>query len=376
MKENIRNFWSFFKKQWLMIWIVLASFSLTVIVATAAFLDSNTNMKRVVVATAQNGKMFSSDWLYENGIANHSSRRQQFAPLSEQQIEDGDTYDVTVHIFNFDVNNPKKHYSLPITYKLIAKMVLADGTVISAADMGSKTVSIDYGGAEPLVLSSSHLTDSTTISSETLAADPDPTVTSQNSYVLSFSGDWDLDEDSNIYVELEAVRTGDSASYKDITDLGGKIGISRSESGSSFGWDGQLNETGTPDSYDGYNFVLTGSGEAKITFEWDPAKISVNRYFYYNDTGTGVDLRNIAFDEDEVVYTEDTGSGWSKLVITADSNRLRTDSKYRNRYEFQLYKTAGIDPSSNFVSVLVTSSGTEMASKTGKWIACTIQNIV
>lgn len=371
MKDNVRYLISVFKKQWLAIWIIVVSFSLSVIMASAAFLDSNTNMKRVIVATAQNGKMFSSDWLYENGIANNSSRRQQFAALTQAQIDEGGTYDVTVHIFNFDVDNPKKHYDAPITYDLYAKLVYADGSVVSSSDLGTKTVTIEYGENSSLVLSSSHTSDTTTITNEELVPNSNAAVTSQNTYVLKFSGNWNLDTDSNIYVQLEAKRTGDSATYKDITDLGGKIGISRSESGASVGWDGKLSEAGTPSSYDGYNFVLTGSGEAVIEFEWDTSNISVNKYFYDSD------LRNIAFDFGEVNYTEPSGdSTWAKLEIHANSGLERTDNKYRNRYEFQLYKKAGIEPSSDFVSVLVTTSETEKASKTDKWVACTIRNVV
>jgi hypothetical protein len=370
MKSNARRLVSFFKKQWLTVWIIVVSLSLSAIIASAAFLDSNTNMKRVVVATALNGKMFSSDWLYENGITNNSSRRQQFSALTQAQIDEGGTYDVTVHIFNFDVDNPKKHYDDLITYDLHAKLVYADGSNVSATDLGTKTVTIEYG-ENSLVLSSSHPSDTTTITGEELRPNSNAAITSQNTYVLKFSGNWNLETDSNIYVQLEAVRTGDSANYRDITDLGGKIGISRSESGVSIGWDGMLSETGTPSGYDGYNFILTGSGEAVIEFEWDTSKISVNKYFY------DVNLRNIAFDTGEVTYTAPSGeSTWAKLIIHANSDLIRTDTKYRNRYEFQLYKSAGIEPPSDFVSVLVTTLTTEKASKTNKWVACTIRNVV
>ena len=101
------------------------------------------------------------------------------------------------------------------------------------------------------------------------------------------------------------------------------------------------------------------------------SKISVNKYFY-DDL-----LRNIAFDTGEVTYTAPSGENtWAKLEIHANSDLIRTDTKYRNRYEFQLYKSAGIEPPSDFASVLVTTSTTGKASKTGKWVACTIRNVV
>ncbi|MCR5796574.1 MAG: hypothetical protein K6G63_01495 [Eubacterium sp.] len=62
MKTFVDKLWSFFKTQWLMIWIVVAALTLSALAVLADFLNSNTNMKRVVVATALNGKMFSSDW--------------------------------------------------------------------------------------------------------------------------------------------------------------------------------------------------------------------------------------------------------------------------------------------------------------------------
>ena len=368
MNDRTKRIVSNIRKYWMQIWLISVAVALSVIIVSADFLNSSTNMKRVVVATAQNGKMFSSDWLYENGISTNISRRQHFAQLSAADIESGKTYDVPVHIFNFDINNPQKHYSNKITYDLTAKMVYADGSDVPSSIMGNKKVIIEYGDDGTLQLDKDNLSDTTTITGEELVAKTSATETSQNTYLIKFSSNWNLDTDSNIYVQLEAIRTGDSADYKDISDLGGKIGITKSDSGSASGWNGELTEKGTPSSYDGYNFVLTGSGSARIIIEWDTSKISVNKYFY-DET-----LRNIAFTDGEVTYTPPSNTGdygtWAKLTILADSSVLRTGNKYRNRYEFQLYKTSMEEPPSDFASI--TTSGT--ASKTGKWIACTISN--
>lgn len=366
-----------FNQKIVFIWINIAVLMLSSMLAYAAYIGEYTSMKRVVVSTTIKGQMFSSDLLYENGVANKIRRTKYFNVLTDEQIVAGTTYNVDVHIMNYNVKNPKKHYERDIEYSLQVALVTPDGEEITdGSRLGSKTVTIAYkdstGAAQSLVLSASTLNG--TIESLVLTADSKETVTTEQLYQLQFSNNWDLGTDNDICVRLETILND---GYDDLTDLGGIIQIAQSNAATSGGWNGEVREKGyggAASDYDAYNFVLTGTGKATITFEWDTTKLEVNKSFYQDE------MKKITFGTGEVTYTAPTNAGdygnWAKLVIEADSGDEEVNA-FRNRYDFQLYKVSGSEPSGtgtgSFDFVNIVSGTTSEAAKDGYWATCMIR---
>ena len=349
----------FIKKHWIAIWCALSVCILCVTSASAVYVGSFNSMKRVVVATSNKGKLFSSDWLYENGISNKKLRTKYFSDESQTG------YDVDVHVFNYSRDDIYKHYGKDITYTLTAKFVTSNGTPITDLDIiGDRSVNLYCGETIIATLDRDHLYETTVI--QTLQSLPGDTDLSSNSHKLHFNN-WNIQTDSDICVSLQT-NLSPRADFSDLVDLSGFISIGKTSVAQSTGWNGELKETGTVGNYDAFNFVLSGSGSATITFEWDTSKIAVNKYFYDSTD------RVIQFDNNEVVYSDPgSGSTWATLVINANTDTLRTDESYRNRYAFQLYKVGGNNPSTiSFISI--TTDGTE-PSREGNLATCKIENV-
>ena len=355
MNENPKMF---IKKHWIAIWCILSVVILCVTSASAVYVGSYNSMKRVVVATSNRGKMFSSDWLYEDGISNKRLRTKYFS----DELVAG--YDVDVHLYNYSRDDLYKHYEKDITYTLTAQFVSANGTAIADSSIiGDRVVDLYCGNTVIATLDSSHL--SVTTALQTLESQAGDTDLSANLHKLHFDN-WNIKTDSDICVSLQTALTP-RADFPDLVDLGGFISVGKTSVAQSTGWNGELRETGSVGNYDAFNFVLSGSGSSLITFKWDTSQIAVNKYFYDSSN------RVIQFDNNEVVYSPpESGSNWATLVIRANTNTLRTDGSYRNRYAFQLYKVGGNSPSTiSFISI--TTDGSEPTQE-GNLATCKIEN--
>ena len=357
MKEKVIKI---LRRQWIVIWLVAAIILLTSLSASAIYVGSFNSMKRVVVSSSGMGKMFSSDWMEESTL--YRTRHFQDS-LTPAQISEGATYDVPVHVYNYDRRNPGKFYGKEIKYTIKAEIVTATGEAITDPTViGNRTINIQCG-SETIALSAN--TRSGQSSQQTLAS----TSAISNLYTVKFSGNWNLEADAGICVKVIAeLDTSGTEKYKDLANLSGVISIGKTGTTTSTGWTGELKETGTAGTYDAFNFTLSGTGAATITFEWDPSKVEVNKYFYLKDI--------VAFDATEVEYMEGTNDGWSRMVIHADSNKEwgKTDvtsGVYRSRYDFQIYKVGGNSPSSlDFINIKVG----ETPSRTNYWATCQITN--
>ncbi|MGN0632878.1 MAG: hypothetical protein ACI4JW_03315 [Oscillospiraceae bacterium] len=331
MKDCILNF---IKKQWLILWIISAALTLTVLYASAEYLGENSVMKRVVVADSEQKSMFSSNILEENGTSAY--KPQYISALSAEDITNGKTYDIGMLLWNYSRTNPSKWYPQDINYTLKAELVNQNGELLTAENLTeNKTITILKDGEVKFTLSSSNLSDSF---SDTLVHKTNSTT--DNSYTIRFSNNWDLQNDMNICVRISATpdKGSDADKYKDISEISAIVGLRELQSMGSSGWQVYLNEQrigGAPEDYDAYNLVVTGSGKADIVLTIDTNKLTFNRYFY-NEI-----LRIKNFSDGEVVYTEPGTNGIATLTIKADASKNRgtaENPEYRNRYDIQLYK--------------------------------------
>ena len=350
MKKGIK---SFCKRYWILCWCVISVVSFGGILALAEYEIAYSTMKRVVVSTSDQGKMFSSNILVESGNTTYIAK---YYPQHEENPETHvtDPYDVDVYLWNYSLNNLSKWYSTDIDYKITFKLTDSNGTPLTAESIGSKSVQlikvikesildIDPETGEQTVTESERSQYVSTLDNTNLDFTTtiytlvhDVAKSAEDRYILRFSGNWNLDSDSEICVQTIATpyKGEDTTKYRDISALAAIIGLRKNKGEEATGWQAYLaEESDELDVEDcaGYNLVVTGSGQKKITIKWDPTKISCNRNFYNNTI--------YSFGEDEIEYT----NGTAQIIINADSGSQANG--LRNRYDIQFYKKEGTDPS-------------------------------
>lgn len=327
MKDKIMMF---IKKYWLPLWIAIAAIFSCALFAAAEYVASTNTMKRVVVSTSDQGKMFSSNVLVENGNTSYVSK--SFSQHEEdEQTHTTEPYDVDVYLWNYSLSNLSKWYPTNIDYKVTFTLTDLGGEPLSADTVGSRRVEVIKGSRTLGTLTGSD--SSLTTQKQTLVHDS--AQSAEDHYILRFSGNWDLDNDTEICVQMVASpdNGGDKTKYKDLTSLGAVIGLRKNNIVETSGWQAYLAEASEGvsfDSCDGYNLTVTGSGKAKITIKWDANKLACNRNFYNNTI--------YSFGSGEIEYT----NGTAQIVINADTGSTTND--YRNRYDIQFYKK-GTEPS-------------------------------
>ena len=344
MKKRISDF---FKKQWLLVWMIAVSLALCSIIVYAEYPGTNNFVKRVVLFDDTNDVMFSSNLLtlIEND-------RISYQPYYVKQLTDSDvatTYDVDVFVWNYDIDGSGDYYKKAIDYNLYIAVVDNQGNTVSSMDSG-KYIQIVKNDSSTALATFNNSSSSFTYSSsqvETLSTG----ARSQIKYTIKFSKSWNLKKDANKRVLIKATPTSD---FPDLKPLAAAIGLKEEQGSTSTGWKYYINEqrldsSKLPSTYDAYNLVLTGTGSETIEIEWDPTKVALNKDFFESDGA-------FPFVSGEVVYTQGGGAttGWNKLVINADS--YSSTREYRNRYDIQLYKVNGeISSSWNFISDTVSS---------------------
>ena len=344
---------TFLKKYWLPLWCIISALSFFGLYAAAEYSTSSGTMKKVVASTSNQGKMFSSNILVENGNSNYVAK---YFTTHEKNPQTNDTapYDVDLYLWNYSLNNLSKWYPSDIDYTITFTMMDSSGdqAKVTSENMGSRTVQLikvtetvdpDTGDKttekhEDVLETLSSSTLAYTTAKQTLSHDTSKSA--EEHYVLRFSSNWNLDDDTEFCVQAIAApyNGGDNTKYKDISPLSAIIGLKKINGGDSTGWQAYLAEQSdglAVSACDGYNLVVTGSGAATITIKWDTEKIACNKNFYNSTI--------YSFGSGEVVYTKpSTGSNIATLVIKADTGSSATSN--RNRYDIQFYKT-GSEPS-------------------------------
>lgn len=361
---------AFLKKQWLILWIAFTALMLVTLFVSAEYIDQNSMMNRVVVSNSEQYTMFSSNLLRQNGRLYYYPK--YVSKLTDEQIQGGVNYDLTLYVWNYDRMNPSRWYPNDIVYDISFKLVEKDGSNLTAEEVGANSIQIVKGDTVITTLGNSNL--EYTIK-DTLVSNSN--TISENRYTIRFPNSWNFESNENICVQViaEPNNSGNDDLYLDLDELGAIVGLKQLQSMGSSGWEVYINEqrnnsSSEPSDFDAYNLVVAGSGKADITLYIDTTKLSINRYFYKPE------LSFLNFTEGEVTYTQPDEKGIAKLVIKADSsmNRNTDDDKevnpeYRNRYDIQLYKKDG-DPSSwAFFSL---SEGETMPD--GVWLTYQITN--
>ena len=306
----------FFRMQWLLIWVLVVSAGLISNIAFAEYGTQSSYMKRVVVSTSDQGMMFSSNFLTEGGNKVYQAKYFNGSQTS---------YPVDVYIWNFSTKNSVQTYPDDIEYTMAYQVTDPSGTAIS--DIGSKTITITKPDNTTVQLTGTRVSGNF---DWTFDKDTD----TENKYTVTY-GNWNLDADSNICLQLIAKPKKSGGRYSDLRDIGGIIGLKTDTGSTGGGWEAyisEINDNIGVGYVDGYNLVVTGSGKASVTIRWKDAKIDINKFFKESpvDTGDVTEVSAVAAELDE--YSQPTG--WKYITITADA-------AVRNRYNIQLYLKDG-----------------------------------
>lgn len=375
MKSKIM---SFIKKQWLLVWSVFVVMCLSVMFVSAEYSLTTSTMKRVVRSTSEQGKMFSSNILAE-GTPPYVPKYK--SALNEGEIETG-TYDVDVYLWNYNLGNLAKQYPKKIKYSVTFELAQNDGSPFTGT-LGSRTIQIvrvetdeetDEETDASIAILSQALS-SYTLNNEELSAG----TADQNHYKLKFSGNWDLEKDTDICVKV-TTKLDENGDYQDLVDLGAVIGLKQLVDYGESGWDAYISEDRggkTPSACDAYNLIVTGSGKNKITIKWDTRYIDCNKNFWDDSIytfGKYIDETEDNTNPENPVYTYSdarTEVSYSKsgniatIVINGDTGGVLVSKntslsgmdhdkflrysvpsstegqsrlENRNRYDIQLYK--------------------------------------
>ena len=355
---------SFIKKQWLLVWCCIVAMSLIAMFASAEYELTANTMKKVVRATSDQGKMFSSNVLVENGGAFYSPN---YRPELPPESKATGTYNVDVYLWNYSLSNIYKYYPLGIDYKITLTFVHTNGTALSEVPEG-RSVSLYMGNSDTPLLT---LNSTTAVTSARQILGDNSAQSDEHHYILKFSGNWDLDDDSDICVKMEAKLENGSgtATYQDLSDLSAVIGLKKTADFGSNGWEAYLAEerignpafpksgnytwklnNGTAGTYTEFQTALASadfSGEVTVTVAAaDGAENSDD-----NSIGTYTIVRSGEEGSYTYTYTKKddpigsfdafnliaTGSGRAEITIKWDNTHLECN---KNFYEGRIYAFA------------------------------------
>jgi len=360
------------KKHWITVWLIVAVVGAVSFFVFAEYIEDSNRAKRVVANTAGAGDLFSSDLLAVGGVSDHD------VPFGDSdEVNTVPYYELPVRIWNYDSSNPTFYYDdSDITYSLTAQLVkknasgtydvITDPTALTDPDGNQETndaISIglkkDETDSAYTMFTSTPSGDSTSVAFGT-ATPPDSYTISQsydavNGYRIIYTGlklfkggrdenkiyiqfpKWMRTSDDKIYVKLTASPTPSLAAYNGLHDLSGVLSITEGKTELSQGWSGQFNDSTNADDYDGFNYVISGNGEATITFKWRDDKFEINPFFI---SSNAADIKTVnangATIADQKIGSETDASNIVWKVIT-----IEADSDVTSRYDIQLYMKNG-----------------------------------
>ncbi|MBR3507508.1 MAG: hypothetical protein IKO03_01790 [Lachnospiraceae bacterium] len=313
-----QRFLKFIKKQWIMIWLIVASVALVTVISFAAYKDANNRIKRVFVASKQIDFLFTSNYLIRESNYNSVS------------FNEADAKTFGVYIRNYDPSSGGVHEGT-ITYSLHAelahKTMVAYNTVTDSAALQSWT-------SENMSIQISDGTHTITLSGNTLSGDvssvelPDTDPVTGNGSGKRNTHQWNvtftnIPLDSDYCVTITATPTDGSGA---ITST---LGIGSFPDTQNDGWTCMISDDKSKEiiNYDAFNYFIAGSGGTTLYFSYDANCLEINPVFCTYHT-------EATLYESYHGSTTEGRTGWKTLVIAVGT---------ANRYDLQMYK---LNPSS------------------------------
>lgn len=232
--------------------------------------------KRVLATRGDEGMLFSSNYLVLNTRPDANIFKRVFYTNVATDPVSG-----SVTICNYAQGNPSKRHETDIPYTLDARIVVlseTNGAYVktnaSAADVGAHTVTITLNDGASVVLSASNLSHSFTgnlLDHRVSATD-----------ICSVQFDSDFINAGALCLYLCATPAAGAPS--DVYPMDAVFTVSLSNSEAQNSWEGYFNENNTTDApdqpnFDGFNYVISGSGAGNCTLSWDNTKLQISQVF-------------------------------------------------------------------------------------------------
>ncbi len=330
---SLKEFLKKMKKNWITVWLVVVIFACSALVTYAAYTRINI-VKRVVSTDAGAGARFSSDSMNSSDAG--MIVRKSFSSQTDDALVD-------VHVFNYPYPKASLYRNVATDYNVVSRIGTHDGTTFTPLSGEALTnLSNDYyisynDGAHKLYNATSG---TVTYSNCRLGAgkvDPDL-------FSVHFSNAELSDNPPGYCVEIVATPEDTS-----LPVLKGYIFVRYSKVIES-GWTGALEELSSDKDYDGYNYILEGSGAGRITFKWNPTYLNINKQFLHNPenafyiNGAVVDGNDSLSDS-----SFPTVDGMKSITLVVDSQEKK------NRYVVQFYKTDSNNPNYDYQNSAIAS---------------------
>ena len=327
MKRKIIRF---FTKQWALIWLLVALAILGSFVSYAAYTKANKG-KSVVATYEESGDRFSSNYM---NIGSPSEN-----PQYAYAIDNLTAPTASVTICNYAQGNSGFFYDRDIDYLLSIQLVKSDGTAVSAAEIGDKSITVSFG-SNTHTFDSSNLSIASSWSGKLLRGQASTDICNITFDVKQIA---ELDDDTKTKLFIQMTATPNpTTNYRDLHSISMRMGVSKRHDQAEANWEGYFNDdasakTATVDSpialgskdLDGFNYAIEGIGKGQIELKYDSTKIEINQQFVSEVSGmlSSADangIRTLTFN----VNSNDTLTG---DVITAYGI---------SRYDTQFYKTS------------------------------------
>ena len=302
--------------------IIIAALILALVAGSVTFAEytKSTRAKRVVATYFTGGVLFSSNYLVVNSNPTVNVYKRFVYTNSADVPAAG-----TITVCNYAQGNPGSTYETDIVYRLTASIVkvtepggVLTKTAATAAEIGSKTVTVSLNDGSAVTLSSSNVSnDFGTSTLSWLKASTD--ICS-----VTFSADFTDNSDGLCLYLCAAPEPPAGRNYANIYTIDAVFSPTVSIQEARNTWKGEFNDdmSKTPDHYDGFNYVISGTGAGTCTLKWRSDKLSISQIFLLNTTGTSG------------TETSD-GVTWNTFEFSVDSDII-------NRYDLQFYYQEGV----------------------------------
>lgn len=304
--RNIRNI---MKKNWISIWLIVVVLMLSSVVVYATY-TRITTAKRVISTDAGAGILFSSNLLNSSTLMTTNAAYYQTEGTSGAKVD--------LYVYNYAT--PKKSIYFKeedtLNYTLTVKLVRSDGTDLTDADKtkinGSAEVAgLTYKVGDTTLNSGNDY--STTLANQSIASDKARNIL----YNLLFDELEISDNRANAPGYMMYIEAKPDTGY-DLPTLKGYVGVRKNEVVDA-GWYGELVESDSSASYDGYNYEIKGNGIGVLTISWDKTMLEPNDFIFSDSSNTFVvGGSEVAGGTAETVYVTTSG--------TTSSMKLKLDS--------------------------------------------------
>lgn len=321
------------KRHWMVIWLVVAIFALSLVVYAEYYAERN-RVRRVAANVASEGQLFSSNVLTPQDIG-----------LKKVRIAaEGGYCVVPINIWNYNPSNPQKAFQADLSYKLTFKLVDALDYAIAQDSLNGIVIEYSTDGINFTQFAWSSEKGCyywETNKMFTKGAEDEEYSPDHHDFYLRFPESV-LDSDPGIYVEAIA----SPSDTRNFTVINAILGVQSQTTALVRGWKGSFYDSEAYQDYDAFNYVITGNGSATITIEWCSDYLEINE-INLDEYASDIDSANSDLVGTNKTVGTITGT-WKKLTIKADAD-AEDEFGHRiglNRYSFQFYMTA--DPLNDY----------------------------